>query len=291
MPFGKGRLMIRTPVVANMFYPGDPQELSEEVDSYLKSGKAELPQNFVKRPAFMAMLPHAGHIYCGKVIGKTLQSISLPSRLIILCPSHTGRGKYLAIWEAGEWQTPLGSVPIDTECTTALLHTPHQSSIWFSSDYEAHLREHSIEVLLPFLLTVVPKLKITPICVSCPPQLLESLGTALADILQKFAKKGEEIGVIISSDMNHYANEETTLKVDALALAPFLNLDPVKLFHTVVSHRISMCGIFPATMALFACKKMGIKGPAILARHSTSAESSRDTSHVVGYAGVYILRE
>lgn len=281
---------LRQPAVAGMFYPNDPEVLESDARNFLDYGKAALPENSTKVPALMAMLPHAGHVFCGKVIGRTLAAIDLPSRLIILCPSHTGKGKPLAVWADGIWRTPLGDVPVDTEITSALLDAPAQAKIWFTADREAHLGEHSIEVLLPFLQILIPDLRIAPVCVSCPPQSLEAAGSTLAEILQSFAGKNENIGVIISSDMNHFADEETTLRLDAQALAPFLELDPIALFNTVMAKRISMCGIFPATMALFACHALNITKPAVLAMHSTSAEASGDYNRVVGYAGAYIAR-
>lgn len=276
--------MLRSPVVAGMFYPADPEVLRKEVKEYLDfSGD----KNKEVVQAALVMLPHAGHVYCGKVIGKTLSSVRLPSRLIILCPSHTGRGDHLAVWSEGAWRTPLGEVPVDAECASAIIKASVASPAQFTADTTAHLGEHSIEVLLPFLQTCVPDLQITPICVSCHPKVLQAAGQHLANVIQHFAEQGISMGIVISSDMNHYADETTTLQLDNLALEPFLAMNPVKLFNTVSSYRISMCGIFPATLALFACQELGITPPAVLASHSTSAAASGDTRRVVGYAGCY----
>lgn len=277
-------MTVRPAMLAGHFYSHDPEELTRQIRLFLSD--AAPPEN-ERTPALMALLPHAGHIYCGQVIGRTLAGISLPSRLVLLCPNHTGRGVPLAVWPKGAWMTPLGPVPVDEECAEALLR---QEGSAFTADTTAHMGEHSLEVLLPFLQSAVPGLRITPICVSCAPSALEAAGRQLGSLIRTFAGQGEELGVIISSDMNHFADEKTTLQLDALALRAFLDLDPVALFNTVAARRISMCGVLPATLALFACLELGIAGPAVLVQHTTSGAVSGDRSRVVGYAGACIPR-
>ena len=59
------------------------------------------------------MLPHAGYVYCGRVLGATLAGVELPRTLIVLCPNHTGRGQTLGVWPEGAWLTPLAPLPVD----------------------------------------------------------------------------------------------------------------------------------------------------------------------------------
>ncbi|MEG2139943.1 MAG: AmmeMemoRadiSam system protein B [Bilophila sp.] len=280
----------RAPLVAGQFYPADPLALAAEVDTFLNAPAKTL----VKKTPLLTLLPHAGYVFCGSVIGATLAEVQLPDRLILLGPNHSGQGAPLAVWPDGVWQTPLGNVPVDTALTTAL--TTAASDAGFRANTKAHLKEHSLEVLLPFLQRAAPpNLRITPICVSCQPDRLEGAAHALASAVR--ACTGEtsgiphSIGLIVSSDMNHYADKATTDTLDNLALAPLLALDPVRLFNTVAENRISMCGVLPATLGLFACALLGLTphtGKARLVRHTTSAEACGDTARVVGYAGVYL---
>lgn len=268
--------MKREPSVADQFYPGNPAKLAAYIDASMES-EAE------KTDALLVLLPHAGYMYCGDVIAATLSQVRLPDRLILLGPNHTGQGEPLAVWPEGVWETPLGTIPVDTELAAMLI----ASGTGYSPDTAAHLREHSLEVLLPFLQRKAPGLQITPICVSCRPQQLEAAGFALAKSLNALAQNGERAALVISSDMNHYAPHNQTLNLDALALKPFLELDPVSLFNAVVSHRISMCGVLPATLGLFACQALGARKTELV-RHTTSGEASGNTAQVVGYAGAYV---
>ncbi len=287
----------RFPVVAGHFYEGRPDALADVLDVLLHPGTpfasepamTELlpPDAFDSGegdpcPARFVLLPHAGHAYCGALIGRTLRRVRLPRRLILLCPTHSGDGLPLAVWPSGCWSTPLGDVPVDEELVAALL----ASGGGFAADTAAHLREHSLEVVLPFVQRAVPDVRIVPVCVGCAPSQLQAAGEALAGVLRAFRTCGEEVGLVVSSDMNHYAPQAETVRRDALALAALSAADPVRLYNTVATESISMCGVRPAVLALFALRSLG-ETRVILTGYLTSGTVTGDTRAVVGYAGAY----
>jgi AmmeMemoRadiSam system protein B len=94
--------------------------------------------------------------------------------------------------------------------------------------------------------------------------------------------------LVVSTDMNHYADEETTRRVDRMALDALETLDPAKLFNTVRRNRISMCGIVPAVLVMETLKRLDGLNRIESVGYATSAEASGDTSRVVGYAGVLL---
>jgi hypothetical protein len=93
--------------------------------------------------------------------------------------------------------------------------------------------------------------------------------------------------LVASTDMTHYLSREQAAKQDRLALDHILQLDPAGLYETVLSHRISMCGVVPSTIALLTAAELGAQ-QAELVRYTDSGEVSGDTEQVVGYAGVII---
>ena len=292
----------RASLVAGHFYDADPVRLRAAIDTWLGAAPTRLapamtvallhagvnpnilatPEPAQEKPlARLIVLPHAGHLYCGEVLGQTLSRVRLPSRLILLCPSHTGVGAPLAVWPDGAWATPLGEVPVDAELAASLcVHS------LFTPDCSAHLGEHSLEVILPFLQIHSPDARIVPVCLHCAPHVLESAAAVIAACVRHAATKGDEVGLVISTDMNHFADEARSIALDALALAQLCLMDPVGLFNTVQAERISMCGVLPATLGLFAAHKLGMTRPR-LASYATSAKASGDASRVVGYAGFY----
>ena len=279
----------RQSVVAGRFYPDGDKALHDVVSRYL----GMQPQKVVDlkgREVLSLLLPHAGYVYSAPVVGVTLGRLTLPDRIILLGPNHTGQGKPLSVWNGGAWLTPLGAVPVDKDAATGLV----AANAGFYADMEAHLQEHSLEVLLPFFQVTNPNVRVTPVTVSrLPLAALEKAGEALAGVVSAAAASGEKILIVVSSDMSHYLPHEKTVAMDSLALATAKTLDPEKVFSVVQDNAISMCGIAPFTLALFALKRLGATNLRVLA-YATSGQAGRaagaDMSKVVGYAGVVISR-
>lgn len=277
----------RQSVVAGRFYPGDAKSLSEQVIRFLNLRSRKIVDLKGKK-VLCLLVPHAGYIFSGPVAGMTLGRVSLPDRVLLLGPNHTGRGAPISVWNGGPWLTPLGAAETDKDTVAALV----ESNAGFSPDMKAHVQEHSLEVLIPFFQVMNPKARITPITVSslALPEL-RNAGEALADVVLAAASSGENILLVVSSDMSHYLPHETTVHVDAIALEALRTLDAEKYFHTVQDNKISMCGVFPMTVALFALKKLGASSARVMA-YATSGQTGKavgaDMNKVVGYAGVAI---
>ena len=261
---------IREPVVAGKFYPKERKILNKTLTSLMTDN----PQKDIKG----IMMPHAGYIYSGKTAGIAASSIKNADRVIILGPKHTPNGAMGAVSPCNIWRTPLGDVKIDRELADkiAMCHL-------LESDKEAHLYEHSIEVLLPFLQKNNPDIKIVPIAINFHKiEILKEIAEHILSILKSLKKVPV---IVISSDMSHYINAEEAGHQDRKAIDKMIDLDAEKLFNTVISEKISMCGFIPATLALMLLKELGAK-KGILLSYTNSGETSGDFSQVVSYAGM-----
>lgn len=275
---------IRQPVVAGRFYPADAATLRRDVQCFLGSPTSAESAASAGFTPFGCMLPHAGYVYSGAVVGATLGGFAIPQRLIILCPNHTGRGQALGVWPGGAWLTPLGPAAVDETLAASLA----ASGGGFAPDVHSHLGEHSIEVLLPFLqVTQEGKeqaLSVAPVCVGTQQEgALARAGEALAALLAR--PENADVGLVVSSDMNHYEDVHTTERKDALALERALAGDAEGLLRVAAKARISMCGVAPLALALHAARHLGDLRVE-LAAHDTSATASGDSLHTVGYAGL-----
>jgi len=269
--------MFRPPVFSGSFYPADPAALRRDVEALLR--EAHDPP--VEVAALMA--PHAGYIYSGRVAGRTYGSAILPSRLILMGPNHTGRGAPLAVCDSGEWETPLGRVPVDTGLARRLLKLCPLLEV----DMVAHQREHALEVQLPFLQVRVPDLRIVPVCVGSPRlEHLQALGTALARL---GGSVEEPFAIVISSDMTHYEPREEAERQDRKAFAALERVDARELHRVVGRERITMCGVYPAVAALEACRGLGAR-LGKLVEYATSGDVTGDYGDVVAYAGMHFRR-
>jgi hypothetical protein len=268
---------VRHPAVAGRFYPRDPEALREEVRTYLSQTPPQAPLR-----ALGCIVPHAGYMYSGHVAGDVFARLEIPQLCLVLCPNHTGVGRPLAIMSEGEWETPLGSVPIDGAFATAL----KQRYPLLQEDSTAHRTEHAAEVELPFLQLCQPKLRFVPIALGTGQfEVLEPLGDAIADVI---AAQNDPVLIVASSDMNHYESDAITRVKDHSAIEPILALDARALYDVVTQQHISMCGFGPAVAMLTAAKKLGATS-AELVKYATSGDISGDFDTVVGYAGI-ILR-
>ena len=266
----------RPPAVAGAFYEGHPARLTAQVDACFAAN----PKAAAKEPFIGAVVPHAGLMYSGHVAAAFYGSADLPKRLVILCPNHTGLGHFAAINSSGAWRTPLGDVQIDVPLAQALMKT----TPLLKEDHAAHSREHSLEVQLPFLQRLLGEFTFVPICLAAPRyDLCEQIGQTLADVL----KDRQDVGILASSDLNHYADQETTLRKDQMAIDQVVALNPKELWRVVDDEDISMCGFIPTTTMLIAAKKLGATRARLL-KHATSGDINRDYSHVVGYAAISI---
>ena len=266
--------MVRLPAVAGRFYEANPSLLRREIESYLIPG---LP----KEAAIAAVCPHAGYMYSGHVAGAVYSRLIIPDKVVILGPNHTGLGAPAAIMTQGEWHMPFGPVPIAQELASEILST----SQVLVEDVEAHLYEHSLEVQVPFLQYLNPRLEIVPICLSMLPiEALEEVGLALAKAISAYP---EPVLMVASTDMSHYVPHEVAKEKDALAIERILALDHLGLLEVVKRERISMCGVYPTAATIVAAKALGAR-EGELVKYATSGEVSGDFYQVVGYAGLII---
>ena len=225
--------------------------------------------------------PHAGYIYSGKVAGSVYSRINIPKDVIIIGPNHTGLGEPEAVMCSGTWKMPGGDVAINTD----LVDSIKKISKYLRDDHFAHLREHSLEVQIPFLQHFRKGLRIVPIAmISMDYAICQDIGHAVAKAVEAFK---EPVLIVASSDMTHYESDKSAREKDKKAIDRVLALDPEGLLKTVRDHRITMCGVIPATIMLIACKELGAR-KAELVDYATSAETSGDYDHVVGYAGIIV---
>jgi AmmeMemoRadiSam system protein B len=257
-----------------MFYEKQPQRLRDEVRSHL-------PEGLEPESAIGAIVPHAGYVYSGPVAGAVYARLKIPRVVVILCPNHTGRGAPAALDPSDSWRTPLGDVPVDRQLAERLLALAPS----LREDREAHAREHSLEVQLPFLQTRRPDVRLVPVCLGAPDlALCREVGEALARIR---AEETEPPVILASSDMNHYESRAIGRAKDDRALARIEKLDPEGLFETVLAEGITMCGFLPVTALLFAAREAGARSATVVARRDSGDETG-DASSVVGYAGVIV---
>ncbi len=265
-------MVARPPSVAGRFYSDDPARLRADV--------AALFPPLEPTPALGVVAPHAALRYSGAIAAETYAQVTIPERVVVLAPNHTGRGAPRSLWSGGPFRLPFGDVAVDHELCGILRQTMD-----LTPDTLAHSTEHAIEVQLPLLMELRPSARIVPIVLGGM-SLAEcrELGEGLA---RGIAQINESVLVVASSDMSHFLPAEQARTLDEMALSRVLALDPQGLYEVVRRRRISMCGFIPTTVMLVASLARGAS-TAELIRYGNSGETSGDESSVVGYAGVVV---
>lgn len=268
--------MVRRPAVANHFYPGNPRELAREVEHLI--GKRDPSGG---QPVTGVVSPHAGYVYSGGIAGQVYSRIRVPRTAIILGPNHSGAGARAALMAEGEWDMPMGPVPVNREFAEKLL----AQSRLISADDRAHQREHSLEVQVPFLQHLNPAITIVPLCLG---HLDWDECREIGEALTRAGEHSEPRPLIVaSSDMTHYESQRSAEEKDRLAIDKVLALDPLGLLQVVAQKHISMCGVIPTAVMIVAARGLGAQ-KAELVNYATSGDVSGDFSQVVGYAGILV---
>jgi len=275
----------RQPAQAGTFYPDTEGALRTQIHNCFLHplGPRSIPSIPATRDDQLVgiVVPHAGYDYSGPVAANSyfqLATSGLRESMIILGPNHTGYGSGVSTMTDGQWATPLGEVPLDKSLASSITKFSRLIDI----EEEAHKREHSIEVQLPFLQFIYPRrFKFVPICM-----MLQDLETS-TEIGDAIAKASAETGpmLIASSDWTHYEPYESAKKKDMEAIEALLEMDEKKFQDVIEEKNVSSCGYGPVTAVLHAAKILGAKQAKLLS-YQTSGDTGGDKRSVVGYAAI-----
>ncbi|MCM8803728.1 MAG: MEMO1 family protein [Candidatus Omnitrophica bacterium] len=266
---------IREPVVSGYFYPSGKSHLLRMLETFIDRKE-------IKEKVISCICPHAGYIYSGKTAGLTYSKIEIPEIVIILGPNHTGYGEPYSVSDHDKWLTPLGEVEIDKEIVEKLV----EKSRYLQKDEIAHIREHSIEVQIPFLQFLKRDFKIVPITLMGyvdNPAWYE-IGEVIGQVIKESKKN---CLIVASSDMTHYEPHKIAEEKDNYVIEAICDLNEDEVIRRIEEKDVSMCGYSGVIVSIVASKILGGK-KGELVYYTTSAEASKDYSQVVGYAGIII---
>lgn len=257
---------LRQPAVAGMFYPADPVELRSEIQTYLD-------QVAVKDAPPKAMIvPHAGYMYSGPVAASAYANLAPVAdrvrKVVLLGPAHRLPFAGMAAPTTDGFVTPLGVVPVDQDAIQQLLRFPQVISM-----DAAHEQEHSLEVHLPFLQTVLHDFSIIPLVVG------DTRNSDVAEVLEQ-VWGGDETLIVISSDLSHYNTYRTAQMMDRETSIAIEHLQPEHIHYDMA------CGRNPVNGLLTLARQKGLQAKTLDLRNSGDTAGPKD--RVVGY-GAYVF--
>lgn len=268
---------IRKAAVAGSWYPGSAPALAAAVDRYLDSAD-DGPRPLQRLVAIVA--PHAGLMYSGPVAAYAYRQLRKHAIdvAVLVGPSHFVGFDGVAIYRGG-FETPFGVAAFDEAAASAICAA---SSI-VREHATAHLREHSLEMQLPFLKRLAPDAAIVPLVMGWQEgATARALGDALGAALVN-----RRALLVASTDLSHYHDAATAAALDKVVVDHVARLDADGLQGALESRPDHACGGGPTVAVMRAARVLGATDAVIL-RYADSGDVSGDKSAVVGYLAAAI---
>ncbi|MDQ3212611.1 MAG: AmmeMemoRadiSam system protein B [Acidobacteriota bacterium] len=269
-------MAIRAAAFSGSWYPGIAAALAHDVDEYVAAA-SDGPAGRIR--AIVA--PHAGLMFSGAVGAHAYKAAAREhfDVAVLVGPSHVAAFEGAALWPEGGFDCPLGLVPVDETGARALAAFPVVHAL-----PAAHRREHSLEMQLPFLKTLLPQLPIVPILIGHQTRAtIEALGRAIGS-----AFDGRRALLVASTDLSHYFPAEIAATLDARVQQCVERFDPEALLELFEEYppgergRYVACGGGAAIAVMMAARALGATGGRVL-KYAHSGEISGDYNGVVGY--------
>ena len=261
---------VRPAAVAGFFYPADAGTLSHDVAAMLADARRAAGMGVVPKAI---IVPHAGYVYSGPIAARAYATLHAARvrirRGVLMGPTHRTPVRGLAVPAATAFASPLGNVAIDRDALARVADLPQV----VVSD-SVHALEHSLEVHLPFLQSVLGAFTLVPFAVG------RASADEVAEVLDRLWG-GDDTLIVVSSDLSHYHTSDEARQLDATTTRAILER------RSDVSDEQ-------------ACGASGINGLMQIARHRglvvelldqrNSGDTAGDRARVVGY-GSYALFE
>jgi hypothetical protein len=257
-------LTVRPAAVAGTFYPAQPPVLRSAVRRAF--ARAERPPTGSPTPRAL-IVPHAGYVYSGAVAAgaylRLRRAQPAIDRVVLLGPSHRVPLDGIGVSGAAAFATPLGEVPVDDAARTSVLAFPG-----VSVNDEAHAHEHSLEVQLPFLQTVLDDFTLLPLVVGrADPE-------EVAEVIESCWSQSGTV-VVVSTDLSHFHRYTDAVRLDARTAAAIVagRADAIG--------TADACGAQPLRGLLIAGGRQSFDVERIDLRNS--GDTTGDRQRVVGY--------
>ncbi len=269
---------VRPPAVAGSWYPEAAGQLRAAVTSHLAAvSDTDTPSGHI----VALVVPHAGLVYSGPVAAHAYRAVAgrVYDVVVLVGPSHHVGFDGVAIYPRGAFGTPLGPIPVAAGVADQLMRTR-----CIKTHPTAHVREHSLEMQLPFLRHVLPRTPIVPLVIgSQERQTILALAAALAATLAGLTPL-----IVASTDLSHYFDAERAASLDGVVIDHVTRFDADGLLAEYERYppdergRCVACGGGAAVAVMKAAATLGARDARVLC-HADSGDVSGDKSAVVGY--------
>ena len=276
----------RPSAVSGSFYSRDKTTLVNELNSFFQQAKS-----FDKKEINALIVPHAGYIYSASTATLGYKTLHKKYKNIFLIgSSHHVDINGASIYSIGNYVTPLGEIQTNQTIVNELL----ENTKLFSYHKDAHTKEHTLEVQLPFLQTIYSdELQIVPIIVAT--QNLETIKAISQSLKQYFT---DDNLFVISTDLSHFPSFSDANTVDMKTLDSIATNKVEKFIENLLENEkagipefhTSACG-WSSVLTLMLLTQDKNYMYELLEYKNSGHTKHGDTSRVVGYGAMRIYQE
>ena len=261
------------------FYPSNPHTLESMIADFL----SRTDESAFNRELFAVVVPHAGYIYSGQTASYAYKLLAKenPDFVIVMFPSHKFYFEGAFTISEGTFSNPLGSISIGSDITSKLIDN---KLIFDKADLI--VKEHSFDVQLPFIKTVLPNAAIVPLMICCDNlKIIDGIAEIMFEVLKSGNKK---FVFVLSADLSHYHDYETASKLDKETIEAIMSLKN----ENMIPKHIETCGKNPIMTAVSLMNKLNIKSEnTALLHYSNSGDVTKNFDEVVGYASIAVFKD
>ncbi len=280
----------RQPFAAGKFYPADKETLTNDLSKLFE--ECVKPSSELKVRAIIS--PHAGYVFSGKIAASAFSAIDRDAtykNIFVIGSSHIMAFDGASVYDTGDYVTPLGNVNVNREIASRL----KRENKLFDFPVTAHIREHSLEVQMPFIQYYFRnKIPVVPIIIAANNA---STIKKLAEILKPWFTPDNLF--VISSDFSHYPSYKTAIEVDRATAEAIISGSPRKFLDVLRKNEqtgdpglvTSMCGWTSGLLLLYLAE-----GDTALEFRKVDYCNSGDSKYgdkdeVVGYNGIVLFEK
>ncbi len=285
------KVIDRQPAVAGQFYEASQEKLQKEIESLFADAIDKRTKN-----VRAIISPHAGYVFSGRVAASAFNQIDGEKKyenIFILASSHQEHFNGASVYCDGDYVMPYGKVKVNTDLCMLLVD---RHPDLFTSNAKSHLKEHSIEVQLPFLHHVMK----TEYCI-----VPVIIGGSDKNNCLKLAKAlepwfNQDNLFIISTDFSHYPNESNARKTDFLTKEAIISNNTDRLLGTIRENMLSgtpglvtsLCGWTSVlTLMYLTNQDSSYEYKEILYTNSGESKIYGEKNRVVGYWSIVVSQK
>jgi len=276
----------RASAVAGTFYSENTMELSSQVKFLLDKAKT-----FQEEDVQAIIVPHAGYVFSAETAATAYKTLHKKYKNIFLIgSSHHVSFDGASIYTLGNYNTPLGEISTNHTVVKQLM----QNSL-FVYNKDAHTKEHTLEVQLPFLQTIYgDELNIVPIIIAT--QNMESI-IEISKILKPYFDDEDNL-FVMSTDLSHYPDYEDANVVDRKTLEALTKNNPQEFINAIVQNEdskpqglvTSACGWSSLLVLLHMTQDENYKYEIVEYKNSGDTRYG-EKNRVVGYGALRVYKE